>query len=63
LNACPSDYSWVIGAWLQLHAEELPEEYPVGFDSHKGFAKMDKDGNMKYFVGIDIQVLDAVVPE
>jgi hypothetical protein len=59
----PSDYSWVIGAWLRLHAEELPEENPVGFDSHKGFAEMNKDGNMEYSVGIEIQVLDAVVPE
>jgi hypothetical protein len=43
--------------------EELPEEYPVGFDSHKGFTKMDKDGNMEYSIGIEIQVLDVVVPE
>jgi hypothetical protein len=63
LNAYPSDYSWVIGALLRLHAEELLEEYPVGFDSHEGFAEMDKDGNMEYSIGIEIQVLDVVVPE
>jgi hypothetical protein len=32
LDAGSSDYSGVVGARLGLHAEELPEEYPVGFD-------------------------------
>jgi hypothetical protein len=63
LNASSSDYSWIVGAWLRLHSEELLEEYPVGFDPHKGFAEMDKDGNMEYSVGIEIPVLDAVVPK
>jgi hypothetical protein len=43
--------------------EELLEEDPVGFDSHKSFAEMDKDGNMEYSVGIKIQVLNTVVHE
>jgi hypothetical protein len=43
--------------------EELSEEKLVGFDSHKRFAEVHKDGNMEYSVGIKIQVLDVVVPE
>jgi hypothetical protein len=54
---------WVIGAQLRLHSEELSKENPVGFDSHKGFEEVHKDGNMEYLVGIKIQVLDVVVPE
>jgi hypothetical protein len=63
LNVCPSNYSWVISAWLRLHAEELSKENPMGFDSHKRFAEMHKDENMEYSVGIEIQVLDVVVLE
>jgi hypothetical protein len=32
LDAGPSDYSGVVSARLGLHAEELPEKYPVGLD-------------------------------
>jgi hypothetical protein len=39
------------------------EEYPVEFDPHKGLAEMDKYGDVENVVGIEIQVLDAVVPE
>jgi hypothetical protein len=35
----------------------------MGFDPHKGFAEMDKNGDMENAVGIEIQVLDAIVPE
>jgi hypothetical protein len=63
LNASSSDYSRIIGAWLRLHSEEFSEEYPVGFDPHKGFTKMDKHRDVENAVGIEIQVLDAVVPE
>jgi hypothetical protein len=63
LNVCSTDYSWVVRAWLRLHSEELPEEYPVGFDTHKGFTEMDKYGDMENAIGIEIQVLDVIVPE
>jgi hypothetical protein len=33
------------------------------FDPHKGFAEMDKYRDMENAVGIEIQVLNAVVPE
>jgi hypothetical protein len=48
---------------LWLHSKELPEEYPVGFDPHEVFTEMDKNRNMEYSAGIEIQVLDVVVPE
>jgi hypothetical protein len=61
LDAGPSDYSGVIGARLGLHAEQLPEEYPVGFDPQESFAKMDEDGGVEDTVGIEIEVLNTVV--
>jgi hypothetical protein len=61
LDTGPSDYSGVVGARLGLHAKELPEEYPVGFDPQESFAKMDEDGGVKDIVGIEIEVLDTVV--
>jgi hypothetical protein len=63
LNARSTDYSRVIGAWLRLHSEELPEEYPVEFDPHKGSVEMDKHRDVENAVGIEIQVLNAIVPE
>jgi hypothetical protein len=63
LNASSSDYSRIVGAWLRLHSEELPEEYPVGFDPHKGFTEMDKHRYVENVIGIEIQILDDVVPE
>jgi hypothetical protein len=43
LDVGSSDYSWVVGAWLGLHAKELPEQYPLGLDAQESFAKMDED--------------------
>jgi hypothetical protein len=63
LNTSPSDYSWVIGTQLWLHQEELPEQNPVGLDSHKRLTKVYKIRDVENTVGIQIQVLDAVVPE
>jgi hypothetical protein len=42
MNAGSSNYSWVIGARLWHHAEEFPEQNPVGFDPHEGFKEVDK---------------------
>jgi hypothetical protein len=39
LDAGSSDYPGVVGAWLGLHAEELPEEYPVGLMPKKASQK------------------------
>jgi hypothetical protein len=35
----------------------------VGFDPQELFAKVNEDGGMEYTVGVDIDVLDIVVPE
>jgi hypothetical protein len=35
----------------------------VGLDPHEGFAKMNKDGDVKNAIGIQVQVLDTVVLE
>jgi hypothetical protein len=48
---------------LRLHPEELPEQDPVGLDPQEGFAKMNKDGGVEDTVGVEVDVLDAVVPK
>jgi hypothetical protein len=57
-----SDYPRVAGAWLRLHPEELQEQDPMGLDPKKSFAEMYEDGGVKYTVGVEVEVLDAVVP-
>jgi hypothetical protein len=61
LDAGSSNYSVVVGTRLRLHSEKLPEEYPVGFDPQESFAKVDEDGGVEDTVGVEIEVLDAVV--
>jgi hypothetical protein len=63
LDASPSDYSQVVGAWLRLHTEEFPEQDPVGLDSHKCLAEVYKYGDVKNAIGVQVQVLDTVVLE
>jgi hypothetical protein len=48
---------------LRLHLEELPEQNPVGLDSPKRLTEVYKDGDVENTVGIQIQVLAAIVPE
>jgi hypothetical protein len=55
LNAGSSNYLWVVGARLRLHAEEFPEQYPVGFDPHEVFAEVDKDGDVKIRLGFNFK--------
>jgi hypothetical protein len=61
LDPCSSDYSGIVGAGLRLHSEELPEQDPMGLDPQEGFTKMNKDGGVEDTVGVEIEVLDAVV--
>jgi hypothetical protein len=63
LNASPSDYSRVIGAWLRLHTEELPEQDLVGLDSHECLAEVYEDEDVENTIGVQVQVLDTVVLE
>jgi hypothetical protein len=58
-----SDYSRVAGAGLRLHSEELPEQDPMGLDPQKGFSEMYEDGGVEDTVGVEVEVLNAVVPQ
>jgi hypothetical protein len=48
---------------LRLDAEELPEKHPVRLDSEEGFAEVDEDRRVEDAIGVQVQLLDAVVPE
>jgi hypothetical protein len=48
---------------LRLHPEELLEQDPMGLDPQEGFAKMNKDVSVEDIVGVEVEVLDAVVPQ
>jgi hypothetical protein len=63
LDAGTSDYSRVVGARLRLQPEELAEQNLVGLDTHKRLAKTDEDGDVENVIGIQVEVLDSVVPE
>jgi hypothetical protein len=61
LDAGSPNYSGVVGARLGLHSKKLPEEYPVGFDPQEGFTEVDEDRGVEDTVGVQVEVLDAVV--
>jgi hypothetical protein len=63
LDPRSSDYSGIASAGLRLHPEELPEQDPMGLDPQEGFAKMNKDVSVEDIVGVEVEVLDAVVPQ
>jgi hypothetical protein len=54
LDAGPSDYSWVVGNRLGLHAEELSKQHPVWHDPQEGFGEVDEDGNVKDSIGFQV---------
>jgi hypothetical protein len=58
-----SDYTGIAGAGLRLHPEELPEQDPMGLDHREGFAEMYKDGGVEDTVGVEVKVLDVVLPQ
>jgi hypothetical protein len=43
--------------------EEFPEQDLVRFDPHEGFAEVDKDGDVKNAIRVQVQVLNTVVLE
>jgi hypothetical protein len=53
----------VVGAQLWLHTKKLPKQDSVGFDSHEGFAEVDKDGDVNNAIRVQVQVLDTIVLE
>jgi heme A synthase len=59
VDADPSDYSWIVGARLRLHPEELPEEDPVRLDPKECFTKMNEDRGMENDVRVQIEVLNS----
>jgi hypothetical protein len=63
LNACSTDYSWVVGTWLRLHSEELLKQDPVGLDSNECFIEVNEYRYMENTIGVEVQVLNDVVLE
>jgi hypothetical protein len=55
LDSRSSDYPRVAGAWLRLHPEELPEQDPMRLDPQKSFAKMYKDSDVEYTLGLKLR--------
>jgi hypothetical protein len=47
---------------LRLHPEDLPEHDPMGFDPQKSFTEMYEDGSVEDTVGVEVELLDTVVP-
>jgi hypothetical protein len=48
---------------LRLHPEELPEQDLMGLDPQEGFAEIYKDSGVEDTIGVEVEVLDAVVPQ
>jgi hypothetical protein len=63
LDPRSSDYSGITGDGLRFHSKELPEQDPMGLDPQEGFAKLNKYGGVEDTVGVEVEVLDAVVPQ
>jgi hypothetical protein len=43
--------------------EEHPEEDLVGLDSHKCLTEMEEDGDVEDTIGVEVEVLNAMVSE
>jgi heme A synthase len=54
LDAGPSDYSWVVGARLGLHAKELSKQHLVWLDPQEGFAEVDEEGDVEDSIGVQV---------
>jgi hypothetical protein len=63
LNSDSSDYSRVVSARLRLQMEKLSEQDPMGFYPHEGFAEVNKDGDVKNAIRVQVQVLNTLVLE
>jgi hypothetical protein len=51
----------VVGAWLGLHSEEFPEKYLMWLDPQESFTEVHEDRSVEDTVGVEVEVLDAVV--
>jgi hypothetical protein len=63
LDPSSPHYSGTAGARLGLHPKELPEQDPMGLDPQESLTKMYEDQGMEDTIGIEVEVLDAVVPQ
>jgi hypothetical protein len=63
LDPVSPHYSGITGAGLGLHSEEFAEKVPMGLDPQESFAEMHEDGGVEDTVGVEVEVLDAVVPQ
>jgi hypothetical protein len=63
LDSGTSDYSRIVRAQSRLHPEKLQEQNLVGFDTHEGFAEMHKNRGVEDSIGVEIEILNAIVPE
>jgi hypothetical protein len=52
---------WVLGAGLWFDSEEEAKKIPVGFNSEKSFAKVNKDGNVANGVRVKVMELKLVI--
>jgi hypothetical protein len=54
-----------VGHWYLAAAspEKLPEQDPVGFDSHERLTEVHKNRDVENAIRVKVQVLDTVVLE
>jgi hypothetical protein len=52
---------WILGGGLWFDSEEEAEKIPVGFNSEKSFAKVNKDGNVANGVRVEVMELKLVI--
>jgi hypothetical protein len=52
---------WILGGGLWFDTEDEAEKIPVGFNSEKSFAKVNKDGNMANGVRVEVMDLKPVI--
>jgi hypothetical protein len=52
---------WILGGGLWFDSEKEAEKIPMGFNSEKSFAKMNKDGNVANGVRAEVMELKPVI--
>jgi hypothetical protein len=57
----PSYNGWILGGGLRFDSEEEAEKVPMGFDSKKGFTKMDENRDVANGVWVEVMELKPVI--
>jgi hypothetical protein len=52
---------WILGGGQWFDSKKKAEKIPVGFNSEKSFAKMNKDGNVANGVWVEVMELKPVI--